>query len=54
MEHESVGNLQQIYYDNKDIKLLLDLLAESSGIAISIKILAFFDEDFKKEVEKIV
>ena len=34
---ELLGNLWDIYYNNKDLKLLLNLLAESSGLASSLR-----------------
>ena len=42
-----MGGLYSVYYNNRDLKLLLDLLAESSGIAPSIRIMSLFDKDFR-------
>ncbi len=36
-----------MYYNNRDLKLLLDLLAESSGIAPSIRVMSLFDKRFR-------
>lgn len=30
--NDIVGDLHDVYYNNKDLKLLLDLLASSSGV----------------------
>lgn len=38
--------ITDLYYNNKDLKLLLDLLAEGSGVASSIRIMSQFDPDF--------
>ena len=40
-------NLDLFYYKNPDLKLLLDLLAVSSGIAHSLRILVLFDRNFR-------
>ncbi|QQP38869.1 Leucinerich repeatcontaining protein 8Dlike (Silurana), partial [Caligus rogercresseyi] len=45
------GNLQELYYNNKDLALLLDLLAENSGVAPSLRILGLFDRDFRSTIE---
>ena len=36
-DQNMLGNLWDIYYNNKDLKLLLNLLAESSGLATSLR-----------------
>lgn len=38
---------ETIYYNNRDIKLLLDLLATCSGIEHSLRILVLFDSNMK-------
>jgi len=48
---ELLGNLWEIYYNNKDLRMLLNLLTESSGIASSLRILAMFDNDFRKRMQ---
>ena len=40
---ELLGDLYTYYYENPDVMLLLDLLAESSGPAYSFRVLALFD-----------
>ena len=40
------GDLDKYYYQNRDLKLLLDLLATKFGCMASIRILAMFDEKF--------
>ena len=43
-----MGDLHDVYYNNKDLKLLLDLLAASSGIAPCIRILCLFDKNLRQ------
>ncbi len=50
-DKQLLGELYNVYYNNKDLKLLLDLLAESSGIAPSIRILSLFDPEFRSKSE---
>merc|ERR1712219_29940 len=50
-DKELVGNLWDVYYNNKDLRMLLNLLTESTGIAASLRILAMFDHDFRKRME---
>ena len=39
-----MGDLYEIYYNNRDLRLLLDLLASSSGIATALAIMTSFDK----------
>ena len=39
------GGLTKYYFNNKDLRLLLDLLAESHGPATSLRVLALFDTE---------
>ena len=39
-----LGDLYDIYYDNRDLRLLLELLATSSGVAPAIAIMTLFDK----------
>merc|ERR1712168_812516 len=48
---EVLGDLDDIYYGNKDLNLLLNLLAESSGVASSLKVLALFDNNFRSQMQ---
>ena len=43
-DEDVLGELCNIYYNNRDMKLLLDLLATSSGVAPAILILTLFDK----------
>jgi len=45
-DKENLGELWDIYYNNRDLRLLLDLLATSSGIAPAIAIMTLFDRKF--------
>lgn len=40
-------NLDTFYFKNPDLKLLLDLLAVSSGVAFSLRILVLFDKNLR-------
>ena len=40
-------NLDTFYFKNPDLKLLLDLLAVSSGVAFSLRILVLFDKSLR-------
>ena len=42
-DKELLGDLYEIYYNNKDLRLLLDLLATSSGVAPAIFVMTLFD-----------
>merc|ERR1712018_611405 len=47
-EEEYEGdNLDVFYFNNPDLKLLLDLLAVASGIPHSLRILVLFDRSFR-------
>ena len=52
-EKDALGELWNIYYNNKDLMLLLDLLAESNGVAPSIRIMALFDKEFRVQCEPV-
>ena len=43
-EREVVGELQDIYYNNRDIRVMLQLLATSSGVAPAICLFSIFDK----------
>ena len=43
-DEEILGDLYDIYYNNRDLRLLLDLLATSSGVAPAIAIMTLFDK----------
>ncbi len=47
---DSLDDLDKVYYKNKNLKLLVDLLAESSGIAPAVRILSLFDKKFRKRL----
>ena len=50
-DKELLGELYNIYYNNSDLKLLLDLLAESSGVAPSLRIMTLFDKEFRAKCQ---
>ena len=50
-DEDLLGDLQTLYYNNRDLKLLLDLLAESSGVATSLRVLALFDNNLRFKTE---
>ena len=43
-DKQLLGDLYDIYYNNRDLRLLLDLLATSSGVAPAIAIMTLFDK----------
>ena len=43
-DKQLLGDLYDIYYNNRDLRLLLDLLATSSGVAPAIAIITLFDK----------
>ena len=45
---ESNDDLFDLYYKNTDLKLLLDILATSSGIAHSLSLLTMLDANLRK------
>ena len=45
---EVLGGLTRYYYDSQDLRLLLDLLANSSGVSTSLRVLSLFDTEFNK------
>ena len=47
-----LGDLYEIYYQNRDTKLFLELLAMSSGVAPAISVMAMFDS-VRKQTLKI-
>ena len=44
------GDMTKYYYDNHDLKLLLDLLDVNHGTATCLRILALFDSEFNDEL----
>jgi len=46
-DREVLGDLYDIYYNNRDLRMLLDLLATSSGVAPAIAIMTLFDKNFR-------
>ena len=44
-----LGELNEYYYKNRDLRLLLDLLSEASDVATSLRILALFDHTFRQK-----
>ena len=50
-DKELLGDLYDLYYNNRDLKLLLDLLAASSGIAPCLRLLCLFDRNLRKMTE---
>ena len=45
---DSTTDLHDLYFNNTDIKLLLDLYASTSGIAPGLRLLGLFDNEFGK------
>lgn len=49
-DKELLGDLYDIYYNNRDLRLLLDLLATSSGVAPAISVMTLFDKGFREAI----
>ena len=45
----SLDEMDKYYYNNKDLKLLLDLLATNSGVVTSLRVLALFDKSLREK-----
>ena len=46
-KHGTLPNgLEQYFFQNQDVRLLLNFLTQSQGLATSLRVLALFDEDF--------
>jgi len=50
-DKELLGDLYDIYYNNRDLRLLLDLLATSSGVAPAISVMTLFDKGFREAIK---
>ena len=50
-DREVLGDLYDIYYNNRDLRLLLNLLATSSGVAPAIAIMTLFDSVSSLDLE---
>jgi hypothetical protein len=53
-DKENLGDLWDIYYGNRDLRLLLDLLATSSGVAPAIAIMTLFDAQFMNAMKPTI
>ena len=57
--HETVENnkkasfsgLKQYFFGNPDVRMLLNLLKESKGLASALRVLALFDENFYEDLK---
>ena len=49
-----LGETHQIYYENRDLRLLLDLLSITSGLSPPLRVLALLDKDFCKQSRPII
>ena len=47
---EANHGMNEYYFENSDIQLLLDLLTANRGLADALRILALFDENFQNEL----
>ena len=45
---DSIDELYDLYYNNKDLQLLLDLLASKSGITPCLKLLSILDKNLQE------
>ncbi|XP_023321475.1 uncharacterized protein LOC111696157 [Eurytemora carolleeae] len=49
-----MGEMYEIYYNNRDLRLLLDLLAATSGLAPCLRVMALLDKSFRVECQPII
>ncbi|XP_023321500.1 uncharacterized protein LOC111696181 [Eurytemora carolleeae] len=49
-----MGEMYQIYYNNRDLRLLLDLLAATSGLAPCLRVMALLDKSFRDQCQPII
>eukprot|EP00092_Neocalanus_flemingeri_P026006 GFUD01028186.1.p1 GENE.GFUD01028186.1~~GFUD01028186.1.p1 ORF type:complete len:488 (+),score=99.87 GFUD01028186.1:471-1934(+) len=50
-DKELMGDLYDIYYNNIDLRLLLELLTTSSGVAPAIAMMTLFDKGFREAMK---
>ena len=50
-DRELLGDLYDIYYNNKDFSILLNLLASGSGVAESLVLMTVLDQRFKENLK---
>merc|ERR1712106_865535 len=50
-DKELMGDLNDIYYNNVDLRLLLELLTTSSGVAPAIAMMTLFDKGFRDSMK---
>jgi len=50
-DKELLGDLYDIYYNNVDLRLLLELLTTSSGVAPAIAMMTLFDKGFRDAIK---
>ena len=50
-DRATLFDMKDMYFRNADIRMFIDLLATSCGVAPSIKLLGLFDAEFKKLIE---
>ena len=48
---DSIDDLYDLYYKNKDLQLLLDLLASKSGITPCLKLLSILDKNLQEMIK---
>jgi len=49
-----LGELFEIYYDNRDLRLLLDLLAATTGLAPPLKVMSLLDQNFSDQCKPVI
>ena len=50
-DRPTLFDMKDMYFRNADVRMFIDLLATSCGVAPSIKLLGLFDAEFKKLIE---
>jgi len=51
---ELLGEMHEIYYGNRDLRLLLDLLAATTGLAPPLRVMALLDKQFRNACKPII
>ena len=51
---ELLGDMNTIYYENNDLRLLLDLMAATSGLSQPIRVMALLDRNFRTKCSPVI
>ena len=51
---ELLGDMNTIYHENNDLRLLLDLMAATSGLSQPIRVMALLDRNFRTKCSPVI